>query len=119
VDVAVGQPRDDRQAAPVEHPRARPDVRTHLGIVAHGQQHAVAPGERGRRRTLVVERPDRGSEDGPVGVHRREASGLDKKYGASPARSTLVPRRSPRAYWWSGCGDRRPAAAGGARRNAP
>ena len=72
VDVAVGQAGDDRQAAAVEHPRARPDARTHLRVVPDRHQHAVAPGERGRRRTLVVERPDRGAEDGPVGVHRAE-----------------------------------------------
>jgi hypothetical protein len=35
--------------------------------------------------------------------------------GERPGRR--CPRRSPLAYWWYGCGGRRPAAAGGARQN--
>jgi hypothetical protein len=91
VQVAVDEPRHDGRAAAVEHLRARVAGVPHLGVVAHGDDDAVAHRDGRRPRPAGVQRADAGAQEREVGGHRRE----DRPTGAAGAAGRRGPP-SPR-----------------------
>ena len=75
MDVAVDQARHQRHPAPVDQLGGPAGVRAHLGVVADGDDQAVADGDRGGVRPVRIQRADGGAEDGEIGSRHPWISG--------------------------------------------